>query len=117
MRSEDVRQRPFDIRDNIARARTFIEKMDFAQFAGDPKTVYATVRALEIISEASRHLPVELKLRHPGIDWIAVRDAGNVYRHGYEAVTEERIWDTVTERLLALDEAVSAELARIGQKP
>lgn len=67
-----------DIRDNIRCAREFIGVMDFHEFATDLKTVYATVRALEIISEASRHLPDDLKGRHPEIDWIAVRDAGNV---------------------------------------
>jgi uncharacterized protein with HEPN domain len=58
--------------------------MDFAAFVADRKTVYAVVRALEIISEASRRLPAELKDRHPEIDWIAVTAAGNIYRHEYE---------------------------------
>jgi uncharacterized protein with HEPN domain len=82
-------------------------------FASDLKTFYATVGALEIISEASRHLPPELKERHPNVDWVAIREAGNVYRHGYEAVTEERIWDTVTAQSSPLEEAVLAELGSV----
>jgi uncharacterized protein with HEPN domain len=46
--------------------------MRFGEFARDRKTVYAVTRALEIISEASRRLPDELKSRHPEIDWPAV---------------------------------------------
>ena len=110
MHSDRIFQRLYDIRDNIMRAREFVGSMDAEAFARDLRTFYATVRALEIISEASRHLPVEMKSRHPRVDWIAVRDAGNVYRHGYEVVTEERIWDTVTGQLSALEEAVLAEL-------
>jgi uncharacterized protein with HEPN domain len=100
------------IRDNIGHARDFITGMDFDTFAADQKTVYATMRALEIISEASRHLPEELKARHPAIDWVAVRDAGNVYRHAYELVTEQRLWDTVTKHLAPLERAVLDELSR-----
>ena len=55
----------------------FTTGMEHDTFAGDRKTVYAVVRALEIVSEASRRLPVELKGRHPEIDWIAVAAAGN----------------------------------------
>ncbi|MEK7404778.1 MAG: HepT-like ribonuclease domain-containing protein [Acidobacteriota bacterium] len=52
---------------------------------------------MEIISEASRRLPAELKDRHPEIDWVAVAAAGNVYRHEYEAVDEGIIWRTVAQ--------------------
>ncbi len=108
--SSEARQRLCDIRDNIQLARQFIAGMEFDAFAKDTKTVYATVRALEIISEASRHLPKALKVRHPQIDWVAVRDAGNVYRHAYEYVTEQRLWDTVTNHSAALDAVVQQEL-------
>ena len=114
MHSERVHQSLIDIRDNVIRARDFIGSMRFEEFANDLKTVYATTRALEIVSEASRNLPDELKSRHPGIDWVAVRDAGNVYRHAYEVVTEERVWDTITKSLTPLARAVAEELARFG---
>jgi len=45
--------------------------MDRHDFAADRKTVYAVVRALEIISEASRRLPAELEDSHPEIDCVA----------------------------------------------
>jgi uncharacterized protein with HEPN domain len=61
-----------DIVENINEIEAFTAGMDFAAFAADRKTVYAVVRALEIISEASRRLPNELKGRHPDIDWVAV---------------------------------------------
>jgi uncharacterized protein with HEPN domain len=114
MPSERVRQRLFDIRENIGLAREFIRGLAFDEFAADVKTFYATVRALEIVSEAARFLPDDLKARHEDVDWVAVRDAGNVYRHAYELVTEERIWDTVTKRLDPVERAIAAELRRFG---
>ena len=47
---------------------------------------YAVTRRLEIISEASRRLPEDLKARHSSILWKEMAGAGNVYRHGYESV-------------------------------
>jgi uncharacterized protein with HEPN domain len=65
-------------------------------FRADRKTVYAVVRALEIISEASRRIPIEMLQEHPEIDWLAIAAAGNVHRHEYEAVDEALIWHTLT---------------------
>jgi len=66
MPSKNPSQRLRDITENIEAIEGFITGMDFQRFAADRKTVYAVVRALEIISEASRRLPEELKQRHPG---------------------------------------------------
>lgn len=86
--------------------------MDFEHFIADRKTVYAVVRALEIVSEASRRLPDELKDRHSEIDWPAIAGAGNVYRHEYEAVDEALIWRTVQHDLGKLRSVAAAELDR-----
>jgi uncharacterized protein with HEPN domain len=70
-----------DIEHNIALARTFIEDLSFESFVRDRRTVYAVTRCLEIISDASRRLPAELKARHPHIPWAKIAGAGSVYRH------------------------------------
>jgi uncharacterized protein with HEPN domain len=88
--------------------------MDRDDFAADRKTVYAVVRALEIVSEASRRLGDELKARYPKIDWIAVAAAGNVYRHEYEGVDVDLIWHTVKHDLGALRDVAASELGWTG---
>ena len=67
-------------------------------------------RALEIISEASRRLPDELRDRHPDLPWRDIRDAGNLYRHAYDNVVESIVWTTVREDLALLLAAVVAEI-------
>jgi uncharacterized protein with HEPN domain len=94
MPSKNPSQRLCDIVENIDAIEAFTDRMDFDAFAADRKTVYAVVRALEIISEASRRLPDDLKGRHPDIDWVAVSAAGNIYRHEYDAVDERLVWHT-----------------------
>jgi uncharacterized protein with HEPN domain len=87
MSSKNPAQRLRDIVDNIDAIREFTASMDRDDFAADRKTLYAVVGALEIVSEATRRLPAQLKERHPDIDWVGVAAAGNVYRHEYEVWT------------------------------
>src|SRR5262252_2579739 len=97
--SRNPAQRLRDIIENIDAIASFTANMTTAEFAADRKTLYAVVRALEIVSEASRRLPPDLKDRHPGIDWVAVAAAGNLYRHEYEGVDATLIWHTVQHGL------------------
>jgi uncharacterized protein with HEPN domain len=106
-------QRLRDILENIDAIESFVGRMDQAEFTGDRKTVYAVTRALEMISEASRRRPKEMRDRHPSIDWAAVAAAGDVYRHEYEAVDEAQLWHTVQTGLSPLREMASAELDRL----
>ena len=64
----------------------------------------AVIRALEVISEASRSLPDDLKARHPQVDWRAVADAGNAYRHGYDSL------DTAVHAIKPIATVAEAEL-------
>jgi uncharacterized protein with HEPN domain len=112
-RSPDVRLR--DIRDNILLAQSFVEGIGLRKFRSDTRTIYAVIRCLEIISEASRRLPTALKNRHPHIPWKDVAGAGNVYRHDYEEISAVMIWNTV-KALPDLLEAVEEELSRLNPK-
>jgi uncharacterized protein with HEPN domain len=96
-------------------AREFVAGLSFEDFQADRRTVYALTRCLEIISEASRKLPEDLKARHPKIPWADVAGAGNVYRHDYEEVLDEIIWGTAQDRLLPLLEVVEHEISRLNK--
>jgi uncharacterized protein with HEPN domain len=102
-----------DIIENFDTAKAFVVGKTHADFAKDRLTHYAVLRALEIVSEASRHLTAEIKTRHPKIKWRAIADAGNVYRHVYHKVDLEFVWQTVTEFLDPIRAAAAAELKRL----
>jgi uncharacterized protein with HEPN domain len=112
MPSEDERiaQRLRDIVQNIDAAKRFICGCTYEEFAADDLRHYVVVRALEIISEASRHIPDDMKVRHSNIEWHKIRASGNIYRHGYEEVDVQAIWDTVRQHLDPLYAVVTAEL-------
>jgi uncharacterized protein with HEPN domain len=86
------------------------EGFDYEAFVADPRTIYAVTRCLEIISEASRRLPDDLKARHLSIAWRDIAGAGNIYRHDYEDVAAEHVRDTVQIDLPPLRAAIAQEL-------
>jgi uncharacterized protein with HEPN domain len=101
-----------DIRYHIDLATEFAAGFDLDTFKSDLRTVYAVTRCLEIISEASRRLPDDLKARHPAIGWKQMAGAGNVYRHDYEDVAAQFVWDTVQLALPSLREVIEMEISR-----
>jgi uncharacterized protein with HEPN domain len=101
-----------DILHHIDLAIRFIQGLDRAAFLEDVRTVYAVIRCLEVISEASRRLPEELKARHPSIAWRQMAGAGNVYRHDYEDVAAQYVWDTLQRAQPPLRVVIEQELAR-----
>jgi uncharacterized protein with HEPN domain len=113
----DPRKRLFHIRDQIHLARTFIAGLDYEAFRDNQLVFYAVTRALEIISEASRRLPADMKARHPNIPWTEMAAAGNVYRHDYEDVQQRLVWGTVHNRFTPLLTAVEQELNQLGELP
>ena len=112
MRSSSADSALRDILRHILLAQEFVAKMDLKSFHEDARTVLAVIRCLEVISEASRRLPEEVKARHPSIPWRQIAAAGNIYRHDYEDVTANIVWDTVAENLPPLRTAVEQELSK-----
>ena len=108
MRSE--RSALGDILHQIILAQHFTAGQTFESFRDDVMRVYAVTRCLEIISEASRRLSDTLKHRHPDIAWRQMAGAGNIYRHDYEDVAAQRVWDTVQVALPPLRAVVEQEL-------
>jgi uncharacterized protein with HEPN domain len=103
-----------DIAHHIDLAAHFAAGFDHDTFRADLRTVYAVTQCLEIISEASHRLPDEMKARHPSIAWKDM--AGDIYRHDYEDVAAQQVWDAVQIDLPPLRVVIEHELG-IGEPP
>ncbi|HEY8262305.1 MAG TPA: HepT-like ribonuclease domain-containing protein [Methylosinus sp.] len=117
MHSDQLPFALYTIRDNILLARHFVDGLTRESFERSPLHFYAVTRALEIISEASRRLPDDVRERHPHLPWRAIRDVGNFYRHEYDNVLEAYVWETVQTRLEPLKAAVDQEISALYQAP
>ncbi len=109
--SERARDALLAMRENIGRAQSLVQGATALTLAEDWARLYAVVRCLEIISEASRRLTGDMLARHPDIDWRRLRDAGNVYRHVYDALDASLILNTVLEAPPPRSRAVDAEIS------
>ena len=71
--------------------------MTIDAFEADWRKRWLVERGVETISEASRRLTEELKLRHPEIPWAKVAGIGNVLRHEYESISAPVMWKLVQD--------------------
>jgi uncharacterized protein with HEPN domain len=104
------------ILDAIAAVQAYTEGRSYEDYLADAMRRHAIERCLEIVSEASRHVPRAAKARHPEIAWRGVADFGNVLRHDYPNVKDRRVWEIVTDDLGPLKAVVAAILHDLEAK-
>lgn len=110
-----ARLRIYDMLDNIGHAREATADLSFDTYLEQRITQLATERSIGIISEASRHLPADLKAAAPEVPWQKIAGMGNVLRHDYCEVAPEIIWNVVQNDLAPLEAALRRMLAHIGE--
>jgi uncharacterized protein with HEPN domain len=99
-----------DILDSIQKARRFTENMSFEEFSTDAKTIYATVRALEIVGEATKRLPPDIRDRQSSIPWRKMAGIRDIMIHEYNRVDLAVVWKTVKEDLPSVEPLITRVL-------
>jgi uncharacterized protein with HEPN domain len=101
-----------DIVDAIERIQSKTKDLSLTEFAADWERLWVVERGVEIVSEASRRLPDEIKDRHPVIPWKKIAGIGNVLRHEYDAVSPRVLLNIAHNDLIPLERVCKAELMR-----
>lgn len=96
------------IRDAINLIREYTEEGQDS-FLRDRKTQDAVIRNLEIIGEAVKQLPAEMKERHTDIPWKDISGMRDRLIHHYFGVNINLVWGVVENRLDALYDAIEKE--------
>ncbi len=104
----EIRHAIDDILEALNRVDQVSQGKTLADFEASWQLQYLVQRAIEIISEASRAIPDDLKALRPEIPWDSVKGIGNVLRHEYRGISNPLIWRVVTDELPRLRIAVEA---------
>lgn len=85
------------IRDAAERARRYTSGRTFDEFAADEQAIDATVRVLEIIGEATKRLPEDIRELEPEVPWRRMAGLRDVVVHQYDRVDLAVVWRTAQD--------------------
>ena len=101
-----------DMLENAEKALSFIEGLDYEGFFKDDKAMYAVIRALEIIGEAARQIPEDVREANSEIPWREISGIRNKLTHEYFGVNTKVVWRTVQEDLPIIITALQKMLGK-----
>jgi len=99
-----------DIKECIAHINEFVGNTDFNDFVSDNKTSSAVVRKLEIIGEATKNVPKEIRQKYKELPWSDMARMRDKIIHSYFVVDYEVVWKTIKERLPEIKPKIDAIL-------
>ncbi len=93
-----------------------IENKSFDKFVQDWVIIDATIRNLEIIGEAVKNLPADLKRRYPHIEWKKIAGLRDVLSHEYFGINYNILWDIVKNKIPELKEQIKKIIEELKVK-
>jgi uncharacterized protein with HEPN domain len=106
-----------DVLAAIANVAEFVGPMTRHEFEADKKTLHAVVRNLEVIGEAIKSVPAEVRVLHPQVAWQRIAGLRDILIHHYFEIDIDIVWDIVQNKLPELKLQFEAILGETGEKP
>ncbi|PIP23941.1 MAG: hypothetical protein COX90_02415 [Candidatus Nealsonbacteria bacterium CG_4_10_14_0_2_um_filter_38_17] len=88
-----------DILKSMESIEKFIENMTFEEFKGDDKTTSAVIRKFEIIGEATKKIPQEIRKKYPKIPWKEMAGMRDRLIHFYFGIDYKLVWETIKKKI------------------
>ena len=101
-----------DILEASGKIECYVKDVSLDQFSQDEMRIDGFLRNLEVIGEATKNLPPELREEYADIDWRKIAGLRDVLVHAYFSVNLMIIWDIVQNKVPELHQYVSAILKR-----
>jgi len=95
--TKEFRDYIFDIQEAMNDIEDFISDMSFEEFQSDKKTSNAVIRSIEIIGEAAKRVPDEVRTKYQDVPWRAMSGMRDKLIHQYTSVDLEIVWVVITQ--------------------
>ncbi len=102
-----------DMLENMEKTERFTKDLNYEDFIRDEKTHYAVVRCIEIIGEAAKHIPEEMRKKYPQIPWKDMAGMRDKVTHFYFGINLEKVWLALKKDILELKPLIKEVLADI----
>ncbi|MFQ4136723.1 DUF86 domain-containing protein [Nodosilinea sp. PGN35] len=114
MTSRQIEDYLRDMLDAIDAVEEFTAGMSFEDFEADQKTVYAVIRAIEIVGEATKTIPQPLRGKYTQVPWKSIAGMRDKVIHQYFGVNLRVIWDTIKQDFPALQPTIAQMLSDLS---
>ena len=94
------------IRDEIEFIKQESKDLSYNDFISSETLTRAFIRSIEIIGEASKNIPNEVKNKYPDIEWKKISGTRDILIHRYFSVDNEILWDIIRNKLPELYDVV-----------
>lgn len=84
-----------DIIESMTRIDSYTDNMDYDNFHQNQLVVDAVIRNLEIIGEASKNVPEEIRNKYNKIPWRKMISLRNILIHEYFGVDDSIVWEII----------------------
>ena len=105
------------ILDAIREIEIALARVTYEDFSSNLLLRLAIERLLEIVCEASRYIPADVKAGEPDIPWQKITDFGNRLRHAYHQINAEVVWQITRDDLKPLKRLVERIIRDAGEEP
>jgi len=100
-----------DIQSSIEKIFRYTRGMNQEKFSSNDIIIDAVIRNFEVIGEAVKHIPDEVKANYPYMEWTETVGFRNVMIHNYFGLDIEAIWDTIKNNIPLLKEHIDKVLS------
>lgn len=88
-----------DICTSCSKVQRYTLNMTLEDFVADERTYDAVVRNLQIIGEAVKHIPPNVRERYPSLQWRKIAGLRDILAHAYFSLENETLWDIVQNKV------------------